>query len=263
MVVTENPRYGRGEKQVKSRYKVLQCSAILALILVLGNMALAAFPASQGFVNDFANVLDQTSRTEIQAIADRLQAEQGIELAVITISTTSPMDPKEYTTGVFNEWGVGGPEDSGLLMLLAVSEGAIEVEPGYGLEGVLPDGLIGAVIDQEGLPHFKNRAYGAGLLAMARAYAQILAGEKFEIAEESNDPNWLVSFIIFLIIVLFMRRGRRFPPSGSGGFGGGGGRSGRTVFVPRMPRGGGFGGSRPGGGFGGGRSGGGGAGRRF
>jgi uncharacterized protein len=238
---------------------------------MLGSSALAAFPERQGFVNDFANVLDRRSRAEMELLGEKLWTEQGIGLAVVTVSTTAPMDPKEYTTGLFNEWGVGGPEDSGLLMLLAVDEGAIEVEPGYGLEGALPDGLVGAVIDQEGMPHFKNQAYGAGLAAMAVAYANILAGEEFEIVEEQDESSgWFLSFAIFILIVILMRRGRRYPPGGSGGLGGGGGGSGRTVIVPRMPRGGGFGsggfgggGSRPSGGFGGGRSGGGGAGRRF
>jgi uncharacterized protein len=225
---------------------------------------MAAFPAKQGFVNDYANVIDQKNRAEMQLLGEKLWTEQGIGLAVVTVATTAPMDPKEYTTALFNEWGVGGSEDSGLLLLLAVSEGAIEVEPGYGLEGALPDGLVGAVIDQEGLPHFKKQAYGPGLSAMAVAYANILAGEEFEIVEERDESTgWFVSFVIFILIFMLMRRGRRYPPGGSGGVGGGGG-SGRTVIIPRMPRGGGFGGgSRPSGGFGGGRSGGGGAGRRF
>lgn len=250
----------------KNISKIFWTHVILILILVATSSVLAAFPASQGFVNDFANILDQRSRAEMQLIADRLQSEQGIELAVVTISATDPLDPKEYTTALFNEWGIGGPEDSGLLMLLSVAEGAIEVEPGYGLEGALPDGLVGAVIDQEGMPHFTNQDYGAGLTEMARAYASILAGEEFEIAEERGEGSgWLASFVIFMLIVILLRRNRRFPPSGGGSAGGRGGGSRGPVFVPTgRPRGGfGGGGSRPSGGFGGGRSGGGGAGRRF
>jgi len=255
--------------------RVLQVSFILVLVVALSGAVLAAFPEKQGFVNDFANVLDQRSKAEMQLLGEKLWTEQGIGLAVVTVATTAPMDPKEYTTALFNEWGVGGPEDSGLLMLLAVAEGAIEVEPGYGLEGALPDGLVGAVIDQEGIPHFKNKAYGEGLKAMAVAYANILAGEEFEIVKEKNQSSgWLLSFAIFILIVVLMRRQRRYPPGGSGGLGGGGRGPGRTVIIPHMPRGGGFGGgsrpsggfgggSRPSGGFGGGRSGGGGAGRRF
>ncbi len=250
---------------MQNKREIFRSSVIVLIILLLGSVANAAFPAKQGFVNDFANVLDQKSRAEMQLLGEKMWSEQGIGLAVVTVSTTAPMDPKEYTTGLFNEWGVGGTEDSGLLMLLAVAEGAIEVETGYGLEGVLPDGLVGAVIDQEGIPHFKNQAYGQGLAAMAVAYANILAGEEFEIVEEKEgDSGWLLSFAIFILIVTLMRRGRRYPPGGSGGLGGGGGSRG-PVIIPRMPRGGGFGGggSRPSGGFGGGRSGGGGAGRRF
>lgn len=252
---------------LKNRHRVVLFSLILALVLVLGSPSSAAFPKSQGFINDFANVLDQKGKAELQLIADKLKSVQGIELAVITLPTTAPLDPKEYTTALFNEWGVGGSEDSGLLLLLSLAEGAIEVEPGYGLEGALPDGLIGAVIDQEGMPHFKNKAYGKGLVGMARAYANILAGEEFEVKkEEDKGSGWFTSFIVFVLIVVLMRRSRRYPPGGTGAGGGSRGRGpviipGPSTFGPRMPRG---GGSRPSsGGFGGGRSGGGGAGRRF
>lgn len=248
---------------------------ILVLLTLTSSAFAASYPAPRGFVNDFANVMDQRSRAEIQLIAEQLQKEQGIELAVVTVTSTEPLDPKEYITGLFNTWGVGGPEDSGLVILLSIAEGAIEVEPGYGLEGALPDGLIGAVIDQEGIPHFKNKDFSKGLTNMARAYAHILAGEQFEIKKEKTGGNgWLTSFVIFMLIVILLRRNRKYPPGGTGGTGSTGGSGGtrRPVIItgptrmPGPPRGGGFGGggSRPsGGGFGGGRSGGGGAGRRF
>lgn len=235
---------------------------ILFIFLLANSYVFAAFPKPQGFINDFAHVMDGKSKAQVQLISEKLQKEQGIELAVVTVPQTAPLDPKSYVTGLFNEWGIGGSEDSGLLILLSL-EGAVEVETGYGIEGVLPDGLVGAVIDQEGLPHFRNKQYGEGLVNMASSYANILAGEEFEIKEDKSEGSgWLASFAIFLLIVIFLRRGRRYPPGGGVG-GGGGGR--RTVIIPgpRMgPRPGGS--SRGGfGGFGGGRSGGGGAGRRF
>lgn len=260
---------------MKSRRWILWSSVIVLLVFLLGSSVLAAFPNSQGFINDFANVLDQRNKAELRLIADKLKSDQGIELAVVTLPTTDPLEPKEYTTGLFNEWGIGGPEDSGLLILLSIAEGAIEVEPGYGLEGALPDGLIGAVIDQEGIPHFKNGDYAKGLVEMARSYANILAGETFEVKkEEERGSGWITSFIVFMLIVILLRRSRRYPTGGAGGSTGGGSGGtrrpviipGPTTSIPRMPRGGGFGGggSRPrSGGFGGGRSGGGGAGRRF
>ena len=217
----------------KSR-KLVVLSVLLICFALLAGGAEAAFPQPQGFVNDFANVLDRRSSSELQVLAEQLRENQGIELAVVTVTSTAPMDPKEYTTALFNEWGIGGPEDSGLLMLLAVEERAIEVEPGYGLEGTLPDGLIGAVIDQEGMHHFKEGDYGAGLSAMAKAYASILAGEKYEIAKEKKEDNgWLIAFIIFILIVLLLRRNRFYGPRGTGGIGGGSG-SGRPNLWRRF-----------------------------
>lgn len=253
-------------------YKRNLILGIIALIFIfnISGARAARYPGYSGYVNDFANILDQRSRAELELITSKLRDEQGIELAIVTIPTTAPEDPKSYITGIFGEWGVGGPEDSGLMILLSLEEGAIEVETGYGLEGTLPDGLVGAVIDQEGLDHFKKRDYGRGLVNMSQAYANILAGEEFAIKEERGGSGWLSAFVIFILIVVLLNRARRYPPGGtSGGSGGGGGTRG-PVIIPRTPtrmgptRSGGFGGSSGrSGGFGGGRSGGGGAGRRF
>lgn len=239
---------------------------LLIMMFNISGVKAAPYPSSLGYVNDFANILDQRSKAELELITKKLRDEQGIELAIVTISTTAPEDPKSYITGMFNEWGVGGPEDSGLMILLSLAEGAIEVETGYGLEGTLPDGLVGAVIDQEGLDHFKKQDYGRGLVNMSQAYANILAGEEFAINEKPGSSGWLSAFIIFVMIVVLLNRARRYPPGGTSGGGSGGTR--RPVIIPRTTtrmgptRGGGLGGGRSGG-FGGGRSGGGGAGRRF
>ena len=179
----------------RSRKALWLCTVLI--VLALACSVWAAYPKPQGYVNDFANVLDRKSQSELQILAEQLRKDQGVELAVVTVTSTDPMDPKEYTTGLFNEWKIGGQEDSGLLMLLAVVEGAIEVEPGYGLEGVLPDGLIGAVIDQEGLPHFKDGDYGAGLTAMAKAYARILAERSLKWLKRKGRL-WLAVFFFHL-----------------------------------------------------------------
>ncbi|NLJ81153.1 MAG: TPM domain-containing protein [Firmicutes bacterium] len=242
-----------------NRRAFLAAALLLVLVFSLGAWAAPVkYPSALGFVNDFAQVMDQRSAAEIQLVAEKLRKEQGIELAVVTIDSTSPLDPKEYITGLFNTWGVGGQEDSGLVILLAVKEGAIEVEPGYGLEGALPDGKIGAIIDQEGLPYFTNKQYGEGLANLSRAYAAVLAGEEFELkSEKPESEGWLTAFVIFVIIAVLLRRTRRYPPGGSTG--GGGGRG--PIIIPRST--GRIGGGGISGGFGGGRSGGGGAGRRF
>ena len=151
---------------------------VLALVLVVlwAQLASAQFPAPQGYVNDFAKVIDQRSRAELEVVAAQLKKEQGIELAVVTIQTTDPYDPTEYRTRLFEEWGIGGPEDSGLLILLAMEERAIEVETGYGLEGVLPDGKVGAYLIRSGELFCPKRVWAGALIPRASVSERIGRG---------------------------------------------------------------------------------------
>ena len=228
---------------------------IIMLLLLATVSCFAALPRPVGYVNDFANVISGDHRRQMEDVAIALRDDQGVELAVVTIRSAAPLTPKDYATQLFNEWGIGGPEDSGLLILLSVDDREIQVEVGYGLEGVLPDGKVGAILDQAVVPHLAKGEYGRGLLAGAKVFKAELAGEHYEL--DTRDNEWPIAFIIFILIaVIVTYLSRRKGPKGPGGTV----RRPRPVPVPRSPHrpsGGGFGG------FGGGRSGGGGAGRKF
>ncbi|NLY29154.1 MAG: TPM domain-containing protein [Firmicutes bacterium] len=240
---------------------------LLAVSLLAASSCFAALPRPVGFVNDFAQVIDQRTRMELNGIAEKLRDNQGIEVAVVTVATTQPETPKQYATKLFNEWGIGGSEDSGLLILLSVEDREIQVEVGYGLEGVLPDGKVGSILDDAVIPYFIEGDYGKGLLEGTKAFAQALSGESYS-RKSSRNPD-LTGFIIFIFIAAFITLSARRSPSGPGPGGplgpGGTMRRPRPPHIHPMPPtfrgprggGGGFGG------FGGGRSGGGGAGRKF
>ncbi|NMB46003.1 MAG: TPM domain-containing protein [Firmicutes bacterium] len=246
--------------------KVLRTGIWLAVLLLLATMScFAALPKPGGFVNDYASIIQREYVMEIEDVAKALQERQGVELAVVTIESVKPLTPKQYATQLFNEWGIGGPEDSGLLLLLAVEEREIQVEVGYGLEGVLPDGKVGAILDEEVIPHFAKGDYGRGLVEGSRAFMAELSDERY--ARKEADRSSLWGFLIFLAIVSVIYLSQRRSPTGPIGPVGPTGPGG-TVHRPRprpipsrprSPRGGGGGF----GGFGGGRSGGGGAGRKF
>lgn len=236
------------------------------LIAILSGVASAAFPSPVGYVNDFANVItDNKSRAELQLITNSLRDEQGVELVVVTMPSVQPYTAQEYRTLLFEEWGIGGPEDSGLLILLVMDTRELEVEVGYGLEGILPDGKVGAILDQFAVPYFRVNNFGGGLVETAAAFRAELLGESFLKSDQSDSSDWIITLLIFLTIAIFVSmQARKNPPQGPGG------RSGPrrgTVYVPPRTGGrGGFSGRSGGGGFGGfggGRSGGGGAGRRF
>ena len=70
---------------------------------------------------------------------------------------------KSMPTGSSPEWGIGKKgRDNGVLILVARDDREIRIEVGYGLEGVLPDGLAGAVIRETFVPRFRDGQYREG-----------------------------------------------------------------------------------------------------
>ena len=118
-------------------------------ILLLTFTALAQIPKPGGFVNDFANIIDDSSEYLISLEIDKLEKEKGAEIAIVTInSQPSGESVQTYANKLLNEWGIGKRgEDNGLLILISTEERRIHVETGYGLEGILPDGRIGRILD--------------------------------------------------------------------------------------------------------------------
>jgi len=161
--------------------------------------------------------------------------------------------------------------DTGVVFLVATEDRKLRVLVGYGLEGILPDGLVGQIQDREVVPEFRAGRVGTGIVrgveALAERIERGLAGEELppEPRARRAVPASVVLLVILVVIALMLyearngpqgfrgrRRWRGPPIVWPGGFGGG--RGGLDGF------GGGGGGF---GGFGGGSFGGGGAGRSW
>lgn len=229
-------------------------------------------PSPQGFVSDFADIISTSTRQQLTNILQELKEKTGAEIAVVTVDTTQPLSTFDYAMKIAEIWKPGEKgRDNGVVFLVAVKDRKMFVVTGYGVEGALPDGKVGAIQDEYIVPAFKRGEYARGILEGVRVMASVLAQEygvtltgvpSYSVGERGNrtggfNPAFvlLFAFIIFALLLASFtgtRRSRytRFGggrPYG-GGYGGGFG--------------GGFGGSGGGfGGFGGGGFGGGGAGR--
>ncbi len=133
-----------------------------------------------GWVTDSAEILTDSSEAQLNQMIDQLEAKNGIEIAVVTVSETSPAaSPKEFTTELFNYWGIGKKElDNGVLFLISVGDRRVEIETGYGVEGILPDAKVGRIIDTKIKPRFKQGDLDGGTLAGTKALVAALEGER-------------------------------------------------------------------------------------
>ena len=233
-------------------------------------------------VNDFAKVIDESSRTAIDALIRRLQTATGDVVVVATVATVEPYaDIREYAVRLFENHGRGIGEkgkDNGVLILLALKERRVWIEAGYGLEQWITDGFAGETSREYLVPAFRNGRYGAGLLnGTGRVVARIARGRNVTLTgvelprgglrEITGIPFSLIILLVVLGIILVATAARTGggPRGGIRNWGGGpwsGWSSGVGPFGGGWTGGGGgFGGGFGGfGGFGGGRSGGGGGG---
>jgi len=248
---------------------------VLLPVLLAGSL-LALDPNSlkpQGYVSDFAHVLDAQSRAQLEAYCARVEQATGVQMALVTIDSLEDAPIEDFTNTLFRKWGVGKKgKDEGILLLLAVKDHRDRIEVGYGLEPTLPDGFDGSIL-RAIRPQLQQGAYGAAMFAAAGQMGSQIAAAKGVSLDFGLRPIGravrvrhglpLPIIIIGIIILLLLLRG------GGGGFwtglllgnllgrGGGGTGWGGGGFGGYDSGGGGGGGGF--GGFGGGDSGGGGA----
>ncbi len=236
----------------------------------------------QGYLSDFAGVVDANSKAEIESYAARVKQGTGAELAFVTVPSLEGEPIEDVANDLFRAWGIGQKgENNGALLLLSVQDRKSRLEVGPGLGGAVPDGMAGQLLDDM-RPALRAGQYGAAMLAAAERLGSTIAQSKgvtipppahqvhVEPATQDRIPWGAIFLLIFIAFLLFRRGGggRYYGGGGGGGFWSGlilgqllnaGNRS----YGSRG--GGGFGGFDSGGsgggfgGFGGGDSGGGGA----
>lgn len=248
----------------------------MGCILWAGLSYAQSFPAAQGWVNDHGSVIRPGTERQIEAICEEVKQKTGAEIVVVTVTTVGDEHYTDYANKLFEKWGIGAKgKDNGVLLFQTVQERNFRIEVGYGLEGIIPDGLAGEIRDSYVFPYFKKNDFGGGHLNGVMAIASIIAKDAgveltgavpvrrpVRATRRRGSGSGLMKIIMLALMFLLFRggrgRGRRggmLPMLLLGSMMGGGRSSGG------FSSGGGFGGGF--GGFGGGMSGGGGAGGSY
>lgn len=144
-----------------------------------------------GYVSDPAHFLGSTEIQTLNNLIRSLEDSTTAQVAVVVVPSIGEDNPKEFTTRLFNHWGIGqAGKDNGLLIFTVMDQRRTEFETGSGLEGVLPDVVCYRVGMQELVPHFQEGNYGQGLIAALTKFKMIL--ENPDAAAEISEirPNY-------------------------------------------------------------------------
>lgn len=248
-------------------------SLIVLLLFVFSTLGvwaqdIPAPPNPPKLVNDFAGVLSPDEEARLEKILVAYDDTTSNQIAIVLVKTLGGYPIEEYSIQLFRKWGIGNKAtNNGVLIIAAIDDRLIRIEPGYGLEGAIPDIVANQIIRGDIQPNFRRGDYYGGLNDAAASIIEAATGE-YKAPEGyadrrrgEGDFNPLAMIIILIIIIIIFSR---INKGGGGGFMS---RRGYRGFGPTIfwPGGGGGGGGWSGGGgggfggFGGGSSGGGGA----
>jgi uncharacterized protein len=217
-------------------------------------------------VNDYAHVLDASSKAAIEARLSAFERESSNQVVVAIVPSLDGQAIEDVAVRLVETWGLGQKDrNNGVLLLVAMDDRKARIEVGYGLEDRLTDALSRRILEDRLFPAFRSGNHAAGVLQTCEAIIAATRGAYAPLPRKRRSTSLfpvLVPLAILIIFVLIgLHRGsgitrggrRRTFRSGPIFWGGGGGFGG-----------GGFGGGGGGGGFGGfsgggGMSGGGGA----
>ncbi|AZK46322.1 TPM domain-containing protein [Paenibacillus lentus] len=260
----------------RSSRSLLSLLVLCLLVFIChGTEAAAApkIPDPQGdiYVQDFEHILSAEQVQYILSLGRALEDRTKAQIAVLTVPSLGDEPIEQYALQALRTYRLGDAKlDNGILLLVSLGDNQpgnrqVRIEVGYGLEGALPDGKVGRIIDQVTIPYIVNQEAGQGIVETYKVLYNEVAKEygvegelnPQEVALPSSADagesggmsiSWVIIIGALLILDIVFFRGTF-----------------TLFFLSILGRGGGRGGGGGGGfrGGGGGSSGGGGASRRF
>lgn len=155
----------------ETRVFYMKVKAIIAVIVLVIGLPIATlitqatyketvYPEAMRllYVNDYAHVLSQDAEQFIVSQAKTLDKQTGAQVVVVTVPNTGTQSLEQYSLGLANEWGIGDKEkDNGILLLFTTEEPHVRLEVGKGLEGAIPDGKAGRILDTNAVRAKNNK----------------------------------------------------------------------------------------------------------
>ena len=217
------------------------------------------------YVVDLAGIINDDVEYRLNGYLQELEQKTTDQFVILTIKSLEGESLEEFSITTAHEtWKLGQKgKDNGLLLLVSLDDRKYRFEVGYGLEGILPDSLIGSIGRQYLVPYFQKGDYSTGIYTATLAIIDEIASSEgiaitgmpkiqgqahYDPYGRSKKGGGIVSKILSILfilgaIILFIKNprlflmlllfssiggGRRGWSSGGGGggfggFGGGGG----------------------------------------
>jgi uncharacterized protein len=168
--------------------------------------ALEVPPLAGKRLHDQAGVLSELQRQTIAVQLADFEKNTSNQVAILIIDTLEGDPIESFSLRVAEKWKIGQKgKDNGLLITIAVRDRKYRFEVGYGLEGVLPDGLTGSIGREFFRPNFRKGDYYTGISQALEAIFKATKGEYKPApknGKSSSSADDLQTAIVTLLIAL-------------------------------------------------------------
>jgi uncharacterized membrane protein YgcG len=149
---------------------------------------LAAQYPIHDYVNDYAGVLDQDSRTQLLDAARQIEAQHKVHLNIVTVRSLNGQSVQSVSTAIANNWESRHTANQrSVQILLDIDERKMRFEICQNLEKIITDADAGN-FRQDMAPMLHEGDYGRALMSAAQNLGDLLA-QKDQAAPTANAPR--------------------------------------------------------------------------
>ena len=185
-------------------------------------------PEPQRLVNDFAGILDPGFASQLEQVLVEFNDSTSNQIVVVTVKSLNGYDPNQFAYEIGEKWGIGQKgKNNGIVVLIKPrvgnEKGQASIQPGYGLEAVVPDAICRRIVDNEMIPHFKQNDYNGGVLAGIKVLISLTKKEYTAdqyTKKSKKKKGSIIPFIViaglFILFFIFSNRNSNHDNIGGG-----------------------------------------------
>jgi uncharacterized protein len=238
-------------RMTKKRTRLCLVTLALFASAIVAHAAETIPPKPDRYFNDYAGVVSPGAAQRFNEQLAQFERETSNQI-VVAVWRTMPSQSsiEDFTQRTFQAWQVGQKgRNNGAVFFVFVDDHRMRIQPGYGLEGALPDITCNEIIRDAVAPRFRANDFEGGLAAGIDLIFKAIRGEykgsgktvRESGSSQNNPAGLLIFFFVLVIFLLAMRASRRLGGyrytggggpfvSGNWGSGGGGWSSGGGGF---------------------------------
>lgn len=141
----------------------------------------------QGWVSDYAGVLESGERMRLEASLEAYEKETCHQLYVLIIPSLAGENIVDFSQRTASAWQIGQPGfGNGFLVSIAMEEGTVRIETGSAFEWFIQNGTADRILKEVMFPLFRENQFVEGL---EQGLVEIMTAGRLKPIPDNHKPD--------------------------------------------------------------------------